>query len=238
MRSVATAKFISSIAAIVWLICCVLPTTFAKSSDVPRLVPVSDEDLKMLKALDLAYQKQKVEMAIVKIAKIPLLDQERKSSGHMWISDGRLRMELEGTERNLVIANQKTLWVVTYPPVEFKDAPTQVIKANISTKKGRSQSLIGLLGRGGFLKFFDATGVQKESSGEKLFYLSPKKEQVDVKRLQMKVSADGARILQLNYWDDRDNETKFEFSDFNFQPKIEDKLFKFVPPERSEVMNI
>src|SRR3989338_5392789 len=100
-------------------------------------------------------------MKVKKTTKIPLLEQERHAKGTLWISNGRLRMELEGAEKSLLVVNKKNLWAITYPPAEFKDAAVQVIRADTSTKKGRSQNFVALLSQGGFLKFFNATAVEK-----------------------------------------------------------------------------
>lgn len=199
---------------------------------------VSPRELKLLRTLDATYQAKTAVMKVEKITKIPLLDQERRTSGKIWISAGRLRMELEGPEKSLLVVNKQSLWAVTYPPAEFKDAALQVIKASTATKKGRSQSLIGLLSMGGLLKFFDATAAQTDPSGEVLFFLSPKHEQTDFKRAQARVSADGKKLVALNYWDDRDNETRMIFTEISFVKKLDDKLFTYTPPSNADVMNL
>lgn len=214
------------------------PAAAVKVIEGAKLEPISSKEIGLLKTLDANYQKQSAEMKVIKTTKIPLLNQERKLSGYLWISTGRMRMELEGAEKTLLVVNKKNLWAVTYPPAEFKDAAVQVIKADTSTKKGRSQNFVALLSQGGFLKFFNPTGIQKYPDGEVLFYLSPKQELTDFKRAQVRVSKDGKKIIFLNYWDDRDNETRLEFSDVKFQKKILDKLFTFSPPANADVLGI
>lgn len=201
-----------------------------------KIKPVDDAELKLLRSIDSSYQSKSVEMSVEKITKIPLLEQERKAKGKLWISAGKLRMELEGAEKSLLVVNKKSLWAVTYPPPEFKDAAIQVIKSDMSTKKGRSKNFVSLLTQGGFLKFFTATAAQKESDGSVVFFLTPKQEQVDFKRAQLKVSEDGKKLLGLNYWDDRDNETRLDFSDVKFEKNLDQKLFQFTPPSNADVI--
>jgi len=213
----------------------------ARKAEAPaagEIKKITARELKLLKTLDATYQAKNAEMKVTKITKIPLLDQERKTSGTAWISSGRLRMELDGSEKSLLVVNKHNLWAVTYPPAEFKDAALQVIKANTSTKKGRSQSAISLLSMGGLTKFFDATAAQTEANGDVLFFLSPKQEQTDLRRAQALVSADGKKLLALNYWDDRDNETRMVFTDVKFVKKADDKLFDYTPPANADVMNL
>lgn len=175
-------------------------------------------------------------MSVDKTTKITLLEQEKKAKGHLYISSGKLRMEFEGAEKSTLIVNKKNLWAVTYPPAEFKDAAIQVIHADTSTKKARSKNFVAMLTQGGILKYFNASGAQKEN-GAVLFFLTPKQELTDFKRAQVRVSSDGKKLLALNYWDDRDNETRLEFSDVKFE-KLDAKLFEFTPPTNADVMNL
>lgn len=210
----------------------------AEAKATSGIKKITDHELKLLKILDSTYQAKNAEMKVEKTTKIPMLDQERKTTGTVWISAGRLRMELEGSEKSLLVVNKRNLWAITYPPAEFKDAALQVIKADTSTKKGRSQSALSLLIMGGLTKFFDATAAQTEDNGDVLFFLSPKQEQTDLRRAQVRVSSDGKKLLGLNYWDDRDNETRMVFTDVKFVNKVDDKLFNYTPPANADVMTM
>ncbi len=205
---------------------------------VGEIKKITDSELKLLKTLDSVYQSKSAEMKVEKTTKIPLLEQERKATGTLWISAGRLRMELEGAEKSLLVVNKNNLWAVTFPPAEFKEAAVSVIKANTSTKKGRSHNFVSLFSMGGIMKFFDATASQHEGNGDVLFFLSPKQEQTDFRRAQVRVSSDGKKLLALNYWDDRDNETRMEFSNLKFENKMDEKLFNYIPPANAEIVNM
>jgi outer membrane lipoprotein-sorting protein len=210
----------------------------AKKAAAGKIQSVDIAELNLLKKLDATYQEKNADMKVSKTIKIPLLEQERKAEGSLLISKGRLRMELNGSEKTLLIVNKKHLWAVTYPPAEFKDAAIQVVKADTSTKKGRAQSFVTLFSQGGFLKFFTATAAQKDKNGDVLFFLAPKQEVTDFKRAQVLVSGDGKKLLALNYWDDRDNETRLEFTDVKFEKKIDEKLFNYTPPANADVLAI
>jgi outer membrane lipoprotein-sorting protein len=205
---------------------------------VGEIKKITDSERKLLKTLDTVYQSKSAEMKVEKTTKIQLLEQERKAMGMLWISAGRLRMELDGAEKSLLVINKTHLWAVTFPPAEFKEAAISVIKTTTSSKKGRSQNFVSLFSMGGIMKFFDATAAQHETNGDVLFFLSPKQEQTDFRRAQVRVSSDGKKLLALNYWDDRENETRLEFSNLKFENKMDEKLFNYTPPANAEVMNM
>lgn len=210
----------------------------AKVDTAGKILPVSASELALLKKLDQAYQQKNAKMSVHKTIKVALLEQERKTQGQLWISKGRLRMELDGSEKTLLVVNKKYLWAITYPPAEFKDSALNVVRADVTSKKGQAQNFVALLTQGGLLKFFSATAVQRESGGNVLFFLSPKQDVSDFKRAQVTVSKDGAKLLELSYWDDRDNETHLYFSDISFTSKADEKLFEYVPPPKTDVMTI
>ena len=211
-----------------------------KALDLPHVPKqATAQDMKIIRALDDSYQKAaSVKMDVDKTLKLGLLQQERKAKGSLLISSGRLRLELTGEEKTLLIVNNKNYWAVTYPSAEFKEAPVQVIEGLMGTKKGRSQSILGLLTQGGFLKFFNVSGVQKEKSGETTFFLQPQKSASEFKRAELKVSADGKEIRELHYWDERDNETLLAFKGVNFGKKPADTNFNFEAPPGAEVMKM
>jgi outer membrane lipoprotein-sorting protein len=210
-----------------------------RAAGASEIQAVTKADKKVLDDLNKRYKDAaSITMAVQKNLKLGLLAQEKKSSGRIWISKGRMRMELDGPEKTLLIVNKKNLFAVTYPSAEFKDAPVQVIKADMATKKGRSQNMLSVLTAGGVLKFFTAPSVQLVPNGEKIFFLQPKSDQVDFKRAQMRTSKDGKTITELKYWDVQDNETDLVFSDIQFGTKIPSTQFDFTPPEKAEYLTL
>lgn len=203
------------------------------------LRPSTDEDAKNLKSLDKRYQNApSVTMKVDKTLKLGLLNDVRKSKGNLTLSSGRVRMELEGDEKSLLVINKKNFWAVTFPPADFKDAPVQVITGQTGTKKARSQSLLGVLSQGGFLEFFSLTGVKKLAAGEIQYFLQPKSQTSEFKRAQLTVSSDGKEIRELRYWDERDNETQLSFNAVTFGKKVSDKAFTYSPPAKAEIMKM
>jgi outer membrane lipoprotein-sorting protein len=129
--------------------------------------------------------------------------------------------------------------VVDYPSEEFKDAAVQVMKGELSSKKGAQQSFVGLLTRGGILKQFSVSGVQASpADGQATYFLQPVQQSADFKRAQLTLSSEKKQIVELRYWDERDNETRFLFSNTKFDQAVDSKLFKFTPPKNAAVTAI
>ena len=220
----------------------IVPSAFSDAA----IKSISAKDTKALKAVDEKYQKAKsVSMKIEKIVKIGLLSEKRKSYGTLCIAQGQVRLELQGSEKSLLLVNKKNVWVVTYPPADFPDAPLQVAKGDASSKKGQSKNAMSLLTVGGFLKLFSATGFHTEKNGERVYTLTPLKgTSQDFKRAEVTLTKNASAIADLKYWDNRDNETHYVFQDVKFDAtefqdqKIDAKLFDYSPPKGAEVTNL
>ena len=202
----------------------------------PSVIQPSEEDIGFIRRIDTAYQNAKtVSMDIKKSLKSQLIDSQSNSSGKVMFSKGRMRMEMSEPDKSLVVIDKKHIWVVNYPSGEFKNSALQVIKAEISSKKGRSQNFLGLLTQGGVLKYFNVSGLMKVSDEERIFFLQPNDATVEFKRAQMILNPKTKLITGLRYWDELDNETMFEFSKVKFNQKLDEKIFIYKPPEGADV---
>ncbi len=203
------------------------------------MAAVSREHLNALSILDKRYQGAKsVSMALEKTIVIGALEKEKKSKGRLTLSQGRMRMDIEEPDQSLLLIDGKTVWVVDYPSVDFKDAPIQVLKGSVQANKGASQSFMGLLVRGGILKHFQVTAVQNDDKGRPIFFLNPSKDTGEFKRAQMILSNDKKEIAELRYWDNRDNETRLVFSKVEFDKPLDKKTFEFTPPPGAAISPI
>jgi outer membrane lipoprotein-sorting protein len=207
--------------------------------------PPTKEESTVLKKMDLQYQKAKsISMDMQKTTSGELIP-EKKSTGTILISKGRMRMEIAPPNQALIVINKKEIWIANSPPAEFKDAAVQVAKLKADSKSAQSQNFLGLLMGGGFSKYFKIVSVQAqvgESQAEQAsmkaelkFFLSPLKSSFDVTRAELLLSQDQKSVKELIYWDERNNETHFEFSHVTFGPKVSDEKFKYTPPKNAEV---
>lgn len=225
--------------------CCFCLTDFswaASAMEPSKISPPSDGQIKNLKKTLLRFKTDSAEMKVSKLVKLELLGQERKAIGMLKISKGKMRMEIESPDKSLVVVDKNTAWLVSYPAEEFKNAVPQVIKANLTTKKGRSQSLVALLVQGDILQHFLVSGVlnKTERKGAVVFFLQPKKTSTDFKRAQLTLS-EGLKgsyeVAELKYWDDMNNETTFSFSDGKWGVSNKEELFNYLPPKGVDVLS-
>jgi|GEM_PF-1886897 len=227
------------------------PDVQRKTTEIPKEKPqaanpektdmrgVNKKDLASLKALNEKYRKAKsITMDVSKDVKLGLVGSQRHSSGKLQLASGQLKMELEGSEHTMLIVNKKNVFAITYPDKALQGAAIQVIKGDVASKKAKKQAqqsaLSNLLGPGGFLKSFNPTGVQTDA-GVQTYFLSPIGDS-DMTRAQLKVA--NGEILELHYWDARDNETTYKFSNTKFDQKVDSKTFNYVPPANADVMNL
>lgn len=205
----------------------------------PAMRSPTPADLKKLETIDRKYQQAKgIEIAVEKTVKSGLFESVSSSKGTLVVSSGRIRMELEGEEKSLLVINKKKMWAVTFPPADLKTAPVRVIQANLINGKSKTTTLLSGLALGGMFKKFTPTGVQVLESGANMFFLQPKTQSQEFTRAQVVISKDGQQIESLRYWDEKDNETFLAFSKVTFGKKFEDKVFTFTPPEKAEIVEL
>ena len=203
---------------------------------IGKLRSPSKSDLAALKALDKKYQNSKsITMDLEKKLKLSILDQERKSKGRLLMSQGRLRMEIDKPDQSLVVVDKKNIWVVQYPPEELKGAALQIIRASSETKKGRSQSFIGLLAKGGITKYFKVLNTMTAQDGSTTFFLQPEAGTTEFARAQVTLDPSSEQLRELKYWDELSNETTFVFSGISFNKKIAPDKFAYTPPKNADV---
>ncbi len=208
----------------------------AKAPPTPSVIQPSDEDIGFIRGIDDAYQKAKtLTMDLKKSLKSQLIDSQNDSSGRVMFSKGRMRMEMDAPDKSLIVIDKKHIWVLNYPSGEFKNSAPQVIKADISSKKGRSQNFLSLLTQGGVLKYFNVSGLMKVSDTERIFFLQPNDATVEFKRAQMVLNPKTKLITGLRYWDELDNETMYEFSKVKFNKALKENNFTFKVPEGADV---
>lgn len=202
---------------------------------------VKTEQLVLLKSVDSKYQKsESIKMNVTKKDTVAALEQTREYDGVLHLKKGKFRLAVTTKDKNkdesLIVADGKTIWFVTPPPKEFKEAKTQVVKAPMNTDRARSQGLLQMLTEGGVLKYFTVTGAKEEGSSV-IYYLQPDKTSVEFRRAQLTVDKDKNTLAALKYWDSMDNETEYSFSSVEFDKSVDAKLFTYAPPKNADVVD-
>lgn len=203
-------------------------------------LPVGKEEGSKIKAIDKKYSDSKmVKMKVKKKVVYGQTGLEKSFSGDCWISKGKLRLELTDQEtqiKNLIVVDDKNIWMESSPPKNDKKAVYQVIKSPLNNKKAKRQGLLQILSGEGILKYFTVAGVEKKASIWSLF-LQPGKQSVEFKRALASVDTTQELILSLKFWDNIDNEEAFEFSDTEFLTKVDTSVFQYKLPAKAEVTN-
>jgi outer membrane lipoprotein-sorting protein len=218
----------------------VLPSALAGPAKAAKVDAVSPEHTAVLMDIEEKYQRaSNITMSVEKTDKVEALDQTRKFAGTMKIKKGKFRLELESQDANkdssLIVADGKTLWLVTPPPKEFKEAKTQVAKVPMSNKGAKAQGFLQILTEGGILKHFSVSAVM-DSGDKTTFYLQPKATSTEFRRAQLVANKKEQTIESLEYWDAQNNQTIYSFSKVDFQKPIDDSLLRYTPPKDADVM--
>jgi outer membrane lipoprotein-sorting protein len=213
----------------------------SSTEKVAAAAPVNTENLLLLKSVDEKYKKTKsIKMSTTKKDIVAALEQTRIFEGTVWLKKGRFRLAVTSKDKNkdesLIVADGKTIWLVTPPPKEFKGAKTQVLKAPMDSARARSQGLLQMLTEGGVLKYFRVTGAM-DSDKSTTYFLQPDKQSMEFRRAQVTVDKEKKTISILKYWDSMDNETEYTFDNVEFDVKFDDKLLTYTPPKDADVMN-
>jgi len=197
---------------------------------------IGKAEMSLLKMVDRKYQKEHgIHLKLKKTVKIGLLGSSRESEGEAWLNQGLMRLEIQKPEVSKMISTAKYFWIENAPPEGFKDIKTQVMKAELNTERAKSQGLIQLLTKGGVLKYFRVSGVQK-AKDTLIYFLQPHNQALEFKRAQILVSPKTKTIEELKYWDQMDNETTYSFTASVFNQKLDPKKFEYTPPADAEII--
>lgn len=194
-------------------------------------------ELSTVKTIVASYQKSPAVTAKVeKEVTFALLGEQKKSSGRMDFSKGRLRLEIDKPDPSLIVMNKKVIWVVTPTPEEL-GGKTQVLKISSQEMSKQSKApLAVLLGKKEAWDNFKVKSSQT-NNGTLALTLVPTKPNVvgEIVSMQIEVSNKEKVLKMLSYKDELDNETKFIFSNTKLDAKVDDKLFIYSPPKNAEI---
>jgi outer membrane lipoprotein carrier protein len=168
-----------------------------------------------------------------KTVTLKLLEKVKKSSGDIQVKKGgRLRWETKEPDHSLIVVNKEAVWLVDYPAEP--EEKVAVLKAQ-NPKKSQPQALVAfLLGQGHITDEFTVKG--EALKGDTITYnLKPKDKQSQVSSLMVVVNKKAKSIDRITFEDSVGNLTDLEFKSISFDEKVDDELFKFVPPKGSDV---
>lgn len=142
-----------------------------------------------------------------------------------------MRWEYETPEKQIIITNDKTLWV--YRP---EDGQVMVGESPAYFENGKGASFLTDLSL--IKDQFDVSLVEKSAVPFHVLKLIPKKKKFDVKEIYLwisKVTFDINEIITYNNYGD---ETRIILSDFRFDETPSDDLFNFEVPQGADLLHL
>lgn len=159
---------------------------------------------------------------------------EKKSKGTASLSGTLFFMELTGSFKEVVIYDNKNLWVAQYPDSQFP-GPVQVLQTQMTGKQKDQLLLSALLQKGKLLEWFDIKKV--ESEGKQSVYLgTPKNKTVGLQEVLIKIEKKELRFLE--YKDEIGNKVQFVVSNQKILKSVNSAKFKFKIPKGAQVSKI
>lgn len=179
-------------------------------------------------------QAESMILEVRKTVKMPALEKETVFKGMIKLLKGKFYWDTTEPEKNLLIYDGKVLWNVQYPPAEFKEAPLQVAKIGVKGKNKSPLILSEVFGSRPLDQIFEAKQKSKDG-GLVSFQLKPKKDDLNLTNITLKIDTKAQRVVSLEYLDEVENETKLDFRSTQFNIKIRSGLFDYKPPKNAKV---
>ena len=156
-----------------------------------------------------------------------LLDEKKKSSGTLYYSKNRLRLELQGELNSMTLITPKTLWNVNYHP------GTQKIQQILKSKPVKHPLMELLFGDPQKWEDFKISEVVKNTSTLLDVVLIPKNPKTlqRISKVRFKVGKKSLKTKKVTYWDDIGNETQIIFTSTKFNKNYDESKFTFIPPQ-------
>lgn len=141
---------------------------------------------------------------------------------------GKMRWDLEGDEKQLIVADGETVWF-------YQPADEQVLKAPLQSVFRSTTPVSFLTGVGKIAEDFDVT-LSGESESAIELLLDPKRADEDLGRLVLTVAPDSFEIVEARVTDPVGNVTLLRFSNRRRNVGVPDAEFEFEPPPGVDVV--
>ena len=173
-----------------------------------------------------------VMMNLNKTVKMKLLGETQKSSGSLYLSSNKMRYEIKKPEKNLVVVNDKSIWIENRLP---KNLGGKIQVTHLKTKTGQDKV------KGFLAAFFGNRNIKDDMAFEKIdesnYKITFKKKSKikDLKSAKIGIDQEGETITYLEYEDKISNITRHDFSGVNFQKSKDVSKFSYTPPKNADV---
>lgn len=154
----------------------------------------------------------------------------RLSKGRVYFKKpGLMRWEYTWPEKLLIVVDRLNVYL--YSP---RDKQVMVFP----TGKALSPKVtLGFMtGKGNLLRDFKIISSEKLPSGKVALTVVPREENPQVARLTLVADPKTGAISEIWFWDHLGNLTKIRFLNLRRNVRLEDRLFRFTPPEGVEIV--
>lgn len=160
---------------------------------------------------------------------LSLLEETDTAKGELHYSKKRLRLDLNGIDKSMVLVTPTEIWNVSYE----EGKPKNIVKS-----KPVPMPLLDLLfGDRDVWDKFQIIDIHTNTDSRMDVTLKPKKDSKISYVAKVRFNLDKKKniVRKLTYWDDVDNETELTFTYSKFKNKMDESLFKFTPPQGANV---
>ncbi len=176
-----------------------------------------------------------VQMGVVKELILALLDRTETSEGNaILMGKERIRLDFKTPSKSIAVVNGRKGWVIDYPPGDTEDV-IRVLRFSWS-KRDKKKFLLAMLLNSGTLNESFKLSKTTQLKGSHIFDFLPKRNNEEI--ISLRILIKDQLIQELEYEDPLNNKTKFNFSNVEFDKKIEAASFELKIPKGAEVTDL
>jgi outer membrane lipoprotein carrier protein len=145
-----------------------------------------------------------------------------------------IKWDYEYPEKQVYVIDHKYFW--WYVPEDV-----QVVRRKAENVLQDATPLSFLAGIGNLKKDFEITLAEEpesdETGGTKFLHLTPRRQQINIKQMQLKLDAKTYRILGIVLVDPYGNTNDINFSEIKVNGGLEEEMFHFDPPPGVDIID-
>ena len=207
----------------------------AQSAPLPAGSPKQDSQLLLEDILDNVekrYAGSSFSSRFFQTLTLKAMDITDSASGKAFFKGpGMMRWEYEEPDRQIIVTDSNTLWI--YRP---DDGQVMTGKSPAFFSGGKGASFLSDMNL--IRKKFAITFQEKNTAGHYVLKLVPVEKALDVTAIYISISAKTFNVVQITTYNSYGDETIIELIDIQFEPKLDDAMFRFQIPSGVEVLQL
>ena len=144
---------------------------------------------------------------------------------------GMMRWEYEKPEKQIIVTDGKELWI-------YRPEDKQVMVGNAPSYFGEGKGANFLSDIKLIRRNFSLTLEKSNRNDYYLLKLLPWKKSFDLSVIYLSISKKTFNVVQIVTLNAYEDETKIKLSNFQFKENLSDLMFRFQPPEGTDIINL